>query len=118
MESRTRLFAEFAVAGLRYWDAVEVHDSIKVGARVTLVPEFDNPYDPNAVALYLDGKKIGFVPRGMNEGIAQLLYFGHDIFDAFVSEADFTRSVSEQVHVVVKVKDARGEQGSDAAAHA
>ena len=45
--------------------------------------EFDNPMDPNAVAIYLERTKLGLHPREYNSVIAQLMYFGHeDVFEA------------------------------------
>jgi hypothetical protein len=32
---------------------------------VMLVPEPYNPHDPNAVAVYIDDKQIGYIPRGL-----------------------------------------------------
>ena len=31
---------------------------------VSLVPEFDNPYDPSAVAVYIRDMKVGYLPAG------------------------------------------------------
>lgn len=32
---------------------------------VRLVPEFHNPYDPSAVAVYADDMKVGYLPSGV-----------------------------------------------------
>ena len=34
-----------------------------------LVPEPDNPWDRNAVAVYVDGRKVGYLPRGAHGGL-------------------------------------------------
>src|SRR5262249_54156269 len=37
----------------------------RVGDELRLVPEPDNPYDPNAIMVSrMDGKKIGYLPHG------------------------------------------------------
>jgi HIRAN domain len=38
-------------------------DSVRIPTQATLVPEPDNPYDPNAVAVYIAGRKVGHLPR-------------------------------------------------------
>jgi hypothetical protein len=38
-------------------------ESVRIPTQATLVPEPDNPYDPNAVAVYIDGRKVGHLPR-------------------------------------------------------
>jgi hypothetical protein len=38
-------------------------DSVSVETHAMLVPEPDNPYDPNAVAVYVADRKVGHLPR-------------------------------------------------------
>jgi HIRAN domain len=38
-------------------------ESVRISTQAILVPESDNPYDPNAVAVYIDGRKVGHLPR-------------------------------------------------------
>ncbi len=38
-------------------------ESVRIPTQATLVPEPDNPYDPNAVAVYIAGRKVGHLPR-------------------------------------------------------
>ena len=40
------------------------------GERVALVREPDNEFDPNAVAVHINGHKCGFVPRAQAERLA------------------------------------------------
>ncbi|MCF6337368.1 MAG: HIRAN domain-containing protein [Gammaproteobacteria bacterium] len=51
------------VAGFRYIEDVAVEDII-IGDEVSFVPEPDNQYDPDAIKIMLNKKKIGYVNRG------------------------------------------------------
>ena len=98
--SRSRLYASFHIAGFQYWDGALVLDRLKVGKALELVPEPGNPYDPDAVALYYEGSKLGFVPRELNGNLAQLLAFGHTgVFEARVQQVAPERSPWHQVRV-------------------
>lgn len=58
------------LAGLRYYGAAEVWPTLKVGDRLELAREPDNPHDPNAVAVAWRGRKLGYVPRSANAALA------------------------------------------------
>jgi len=50
------------------WTAVdgaksELKRSLRVRTLAMLVPEPRNPHDPNAVAVFIDGRHVGYVPR-------------------------------------------------------
>ena len=45
-------FLSCNVAAFTYHEGCEVFDKLKVGKRVTLVREDENPYDHNAVAIF------------------------------------------------------------------
>ena len=110
MYEQSKSFQNFYVAGFKYWDGPFVLGKLKAGKKLTLKPEFDNPADPNAIALYYKGTKIGYVPRNQNSVIAQLLYFGHrDVFEAYGMAVDPDKEPWEQVYVGIRVKDARHE---------
>jgi hypothetical protein len=51
------------VAGFRYYAGVNM--DLSVGMSATLQPEPDNPYDSQAIAVLVDGTKIGFIGRGL-----------------------------------------------------
>jgi len=107
MDKRSKHVMDFCVAGFTYWDGPEVVQQMKVGDKVELKLEDDNPYDPEAVALYYDGRKIGFIPQEKNSEVHQLLYFGHDIFEASICQLDFEAHPERQVRAAIRLKDAR-----------
>ncbi len=62
---------DFMLAGTRYEGRdVIINRSLKVGERVRLATEPDNPADESAVAVHLfDGRKIGYVPRSISQDV-------------------------------------------------
>jgi hypothetical protein len=104
----SRRIIDSNVAGFSHWDGFLVFDQLKSGKKLKLVAEFDNPYDPNAVAVYFKGTKIGFVPRANNFLVAQLIRFGHkDVLEARITHVDALARPEQQVQMTIMVKDAR-----------
>lgn len=59
----SRLILSFFIAGFQYYDGALVLSRLKSGeSGLALVPEPDNPHDPDAVAIYFGSHKMGFVP--------------------------------------------------------
>lgn len=50
-----------------------------MGDELMLVRESDNPHDSNAVAVYHGQTQLGYVPRGENSAIAQMLDRGETL---------------------------------------
>lgn len=104
----SRHVASFNIAGFKYWDGALVLDQLKAGMLLDLVPEPDNPHDPNAVALYFHGTKLGFVPASQNELMALMFHFGHDdVFECRIQQVDPDAAPYEQVLVGLFVTDVR-----------
>ena len=64
---------QFFVAGFRYYKGMELLDFMHSNDLLELKREPDNEFDKNAVALYWQQEKIGFVPAEMNELLARLI---------------------------------------------
>lgn len=78
----------FEIAGVRYRMAAYKSAEVKARDTLSLVPEPDNPHDPNAIAIYKGKWHIGYVPRAWNEGVGQLLReLGSSAVTCEVSEA-------------------------------
>jgi HIRAN domain-containing protein len=58
------------LAGFRYHAAAELWEELRVGDRLELARERDNPHDPNAVSVAWRGHKLGYVPRHQNAALA------------------------------------------------
>ena len=104
----SRLISSFHVAGFQYWDGATVLTELKPGEALQLVPEFDNPHDASAVAIYRNNVKLGFVPSDQNSLLAQMLFFGHsDAFELRVQQVAPESSPWDQLRVGLYVCDAR-----------
>ncbi|NJN27028.1 MAG: DNA-binding protein [Cyclobacteriaceae bacterium] len=100
-----RHLASFSLAGFTYYDGAEVFGQLKVGSKLKMKAEPNNRYDARAVALYYDGRKLGFVPRNENAIISKLLNLGYtQIFQAFINRISPTEGPEAQIGVTVKIK--------------
>lgn len=61
------------VAGLQYYRAGELAQWIRCGDTLDLVPEADNPHDPNAIMVMWHHNKIGYVPVEQAQRLRNLL---------------------------------------------
>jgi len=59
------------VAGFRYYDGINMQ--LTVGTNLTLQPEPTNQYDPLAIAVLINGTKIGYIGRGLLEAVHRWL---------------------------------------------
>jgi hypothetical protein len=108
MYERSRNLLDCHIAGFAYYDGLDVIDKLKLGTAVTLKAEPDNPHDPNAVAIYYGGVKLGYVPQAKNGCIGALLYFGHgDIVEARINCHNPEANAENQFRVAIKLKDSR-----------
>jgi|KBSSwiStaDraftv2_1062776.scaffolds.fasta_scaffold1097167_1 hypothetical protein len=69
--ARGRGFTFEVVGEANYQDALDVlcggkcEDGHKLEARAQLIFQEDNPYDPNAIAVLIDRRLVGYVPRDL-----------------------------------------------------
>ena len=74
---RPRFLAACWLAGWRFRDQYVQRmigeKVLKPGSFFTLRPEPDNPYDPNAIAIYGGGHHFGYVPQKWNRKVWQLI---------------------------------------------
>jgi hypothetical protein len=61
------------LAGFRHYDGREAWPGLRVGERLALVRETDNPYDANAVRVEWRGRMLGYVPQRENAAVARHL---------------------------------------------
>ena len=58
------------LAGFRYHEAPGLFPELRIGDRLNLVRESDNPHDPDAVRVEWRGRSLGYVPRRENSALA------------------------------------------------
>ena len=109
MYEPSRLIQSFFIAGFQYYDGALALSSLKPGeSGLVLVPEPDNPHDPDAVDVYFDGLKLGYVPADENGIVSLMCRFGHaDVFEVRVLQVKADADPWKQVRVGVYVTDAR-----------
>ena len=78
-ENRPVLLQESPIAGFQFHDGDAVWPTMAAGAPLKLVREPTNSHDNNAVAVYFKENKLGYVPRGENGAIAQMLDRGESL---------------------------------------
>lgn len=77
---------ETKVAGTMYYEPHEFEPLVKKDLQLKMVREPDNKYDKFAVALFLEGGKIGYLPKSKNEVIARLMDAGKEFSTKVVSK--------------------------------
>lgn len=116
IETSHKYLMECHVAGVKYHDADEVWNQLKIGTPLVLCREEDNGYDPEAVALAyvstIDSKneeyeyiKIGYIPSCQNTMLATFLDMGwDDAFECRLSKVDPEAPSERQLRVTIKVR--------------
>ena len=103
-----RHFSTFHIAGFTYYNGVDVFESLKIGKELSLKAEPENPFDPNAVAIYYEQEKLGFIPKDENELIRKFLNLGYtDLFEVKINQVLPEAYPEKQIRVVVRIKEQR-----------
>lgn len=101
-------YAHFNLAGFTYYDGVEVFEELKIGISLKMTAEPDNQFDPYAVALYYQEKKLGYVPREENKHISQFLNLGHtELFEVRINRISPETYPEKQIGVVVRIREGK-----------
>lgn len=99
---------EFWVVGLRhhdYYDAFQERAvGIKVGDKLELVKEPDNPHDHNAIAVFFQDKCVGYISRSETEDVLELLSMSDNYHFSVSSEPFDTLHATLSAHVHVDRK--------------
>lgn len=61
------------IRGFRFYDGPKLLEQMKVGAMIELQREPKNKHDNEAIALYFNGTKIGYVPKEENSLFSKLM---------------------------------------------
>jgi len=101
-EDRSVLIQESPIAGFQFHRGDAIWASLDVGEELALVRESSNTHDPNAVALYFHDEKLGYVPRGDNRAIAQMLDRGESL-DARISKLLVEEDPWERIRITISL---------------
>jgi hypothetical protein len=91
------------LAGLRYHDAAQVWQELRVGDALELRREPDNPHDANAVSVSWRGRKLGYLPRRDNAAVAWGLDRGQRL-DARISRVATHPNPARRIEVEVSTE--------------
>jgi hypothetical protein len=106
--SKTRLACH--LAGFAYGDGLTVFNELEIGMALELRAEPDNPFDPQAIALYYGACRIGHIPRKHTHQFIQYLELGHDdLFEARINRISPDHHPEGQVGITILIRDARVE---------
>lgn len=94
-------FKTFYIAGFNYYEGAIVFENLKIGTVLDIVAENNNIHDEYALALYFDGKKLGFVPSDDNVEMSKLISLGYNIFKAVVQQISPQEHPARQVKIIV-----------------
>ena len=96
----------FHIAGFSFFEGCEAFERLKIGTKLDLVREEDNPFDPYAVAIYYGDYKLGFIPRGDNHDISKYMDMGlEDIYEVRITRITPDAHPEQQVEVIVNIKN-------------
>lgn len=94
----------FYIAGVQFRTGMkEVGEDLKPDMELDLVPEPENEYDPNAVAIVYEGVQLGYVPKRFSSEISALI----DVADVqcLIKEVNMSAKPWEQCLVTVGEKE-------------
>lgn len=100
---KKKYFSSFNIAGFTYYDGTIVFSRLKIGTKLKLKRESNNRYDENAVAIYFEENKIGFIPHESNKEISLMLWANANVFEARVQRISPDATPEKQIHVTVFV---------------
>lgn len=108
MIAKKLFFKECHLAGAMYHDLDEVFDYLRIGTRLKLVREINNPYDKNAVQVVYekDGEDylIGYIPRTENDTLAGFLEMGWGhIFRCTICKIEPEAHYENQIHLKISI---------------
>lgn len=78
-QPRNLLLLHTPVAGFQFYQGEEVFSQIQPTQELTLKREKNNRHDSNAVAIYWQHHKLGYIPRTDNVAIAQIIDRGESL---------------------------------------
>lgn len=94
-----------AIVGIRWRpdECKEAAARMKPGDSVRLEREPDNPYDAYAIRVFFLGLHVGYLPKGPNKPIADLMDVGHSV-SAFVEKAPEVRGSWVKVEPIIQIR--------------
>ena len=108
MDTPSTYFLHCYIAGLQYYEVLEVWKKLEIGQTLDLIPEPNNRYDEDAVVVAFTGKKLGYLPRSQNHAVSKILRAGHDAYEARIQSLYSENPMYERIEICLKVKNKEG----------
>ncbi len=89
------------VRGFQYYEGPKMLGKMRVGDMLELVREPENKYDPNAIALHFNKRKIGFIPAEENHLLSKLIDIGAVDVQAEIAHLEPDAATWENVSVAL-----------------
>lgn len=60
----------YSIVGMEHQGTIGIVAALEPGVAVTLVREPENKFDKNAIAVWVDGQRVGYIPKAQNVALA------------------------------------------------
>ena len=98
--TKSTYFLHCYIAGLQYYEALEVWKKLEIGQTLELSPDPDNRYDEHAVIVAFKGKKLSYLPKSQNQVVSKILQAGHDAYKARIQSLYSQNPMYERIEIV------------------
>jgi len=94
------------LAGFSHWNGIFLFSKLQIGTELRIQAEPENRYDSDAVAVFFEDKKIGYIPRRENSEIAKFCRQGYaDIFDVRINRISPAENPENLIGIAVYIRD-------------
>lgn len=109
-------FLTFNIAGMNRASerGKELANELAVGDAVVLVPEFYNIYDNNAIAIYIYGTRIGYMPASLAATVAKTIFTGHSANYTVCQVSEIIKDDKYEMPIIQLAVFAKTKTGEDA----
>ena len=104
MQHSSTYYLHCYIAGLQYYEVLEVWKELEIGNTLDLTPEPDNRYDKHAIIVSYKGKKLGYLPRSQNRDVSKILQAGYDAYEARIQSLYSQNPMYERIEICLHVK--------------
>lgn len=94
------------VAGYRYYHGELWEPWLHEGRQLELIREIENPYDTNAISVFWETERLGYVPKTHSEHLAALWHSGVKLH-AEVVKLDFDADPRDRL--IIKIHRSHGD---------
>jgi hypothetical protein len=79
----------YSIVGMQFRNAEWLHREPPRDPSVTLIREPENPYDANAIQVWIDGAHVGYIPAKSNAALAASMdKSGKNVTGTFIRQID------------------------------